>query len=181
MMRLSGTIQWVLVLSAASQFTGCSKSSSDAGKPSGPPAQLAASMFLNAAPADAKEVGAAKRDAAEGTTVSLHGRIGGRKDPFVSGRAIFTLADMSMPQCSDNPEDSCETPWDYCCEPIDKITTNTVTIRVLDANGQVVTGDLNGVSGIRPAAEVFVQGKVSQESSDKNLVVDATAFYIKPG
>jgi hypothetical protein len=173
--------QLSLVFAAVSQFAGCSKSPSATEKPSGPHAQLATSMFLAAAPADSKEVGVAKRDAAEGRTVLLHGRIGGRKDPFVSGRAIFTLADMSLPLCSDNPEDGCETPWDYCCEPLDKITSNTVTIRVLDAKGQVVPGDLNGVSGIRPSAEVFVQGRVSQKNGDKNLVVDATAFYIKPG
>jgi hypothetical protein len=138
-------------------------------------------MILSAPPADAKEVGAGKKDATKGAKVSLHGRIGGSKDPFVAGRAMFTLADVSLPPCSDNPEDGCETPWDYCCEPRDKITANTVTIRFLDSNGAILTGDLNGVHGLRPLADVTVQGQVSKESEGSNIVIDATAFYIKPG
>jgi hypothetical protein len=159
---------------------GCAKAPPN-GAAAGRPAQLPAGMILSAAPASAKEVAAARKDVTAGQEIVVHGRIAGRKEPFVSGRAIFTLADMSLPPCNANPEDSCPTPWDLCCEPQDKLTDGSVTIRMVDAAGQVIRGELNGVAGLKPLAEVTVKARVSSAESGQSVVLDAKAIYVKPG
>src|SRR5437868_1175777 len=91
------------------------------GKPAGgstSTAALPAGFFLAAAPAEAKDIKDAKPTLKAGDKVVLVGRIGGSKEPFVAERAIFTLVDSRLKLCGESsPEDSCETPWDYCCDP----------------------------------------------------------------
>ena len=45
------------------------------------------------------------------------GRIGGSSNPWIDGRAAFTIVDLSVKSCNDtSPTTRCPTPWDYCCE-----------------------------------------------------------------
>jgi hypothetical protein len=137
-------------------------------------------LFVQAAPAGAVEVAAAKQTAKPGDTIVVHGRIGGGQDPFVDNRAMFTLADMSMPICSERPGDSCPTPWDYCCEPSDVIVKNTATVQVVDSGGRPLKTGLKGAGGLKPTSEIIVKGTVSARPDDKSLVLDAASIFVKP-
>lgn len=151
-------------------------------KPAAPAAQSAAiptALFLAEAPADAKEVKAAKAGAKVGDKVTLHGRIGGSVDPFVEGRAVFTLMDMELPPCNANPDDHCTTPWDYCCETAADIAASAATIQVAGADGMPIKAGLKGAGNLKELDEIIVVGKVAQAEAGKVLVVNADGIYRK--
>lgn len=139
--------------------------------------ELPANIFVASAPQGARPVRDAK-DASPGDRIVVHGRIGGGKSPFVDGRAIFTLSDMSLPPCSEKEDDHCPTPWDFCCEPLDDILRRTITVRVVDPAGQPVKSGLKGAGGLRELSEVVVEGRVSSKSPPHTLVVDASAICL---
>src|SRR4051794_38891909 len=72
--------------------------------------------LLVAEPASPQGVMAVKEQAQDGDAVVVVGRIGGSEKPF-TGRAAFTIVDSQCRPCNEIPDDPCETPWDYCCEP----------------------------------------------------------------
>ncbi len=87
--------------------------------PASPPAEapkIPDSVFVDAAPKDAKSVATVKKDAKKGDTVVINAKIGGRSEPFVKNRAMFMVADRSLKSCNEIPGDTCAKPWDYCCE-----------------------------------------------------------------
>ncbi len=141
---------------------------------------LPAELFVSTPPADAKPVADVKKQAAVGDAVVLVGRIGGQLEPFVESRAMFLLADKSLPMCSDRGDDHCPTPWDACCEPQQDITAKTTTIQVVDGQGKPLKRGLNNAKGLKPLAEVVVKGTVALKPDEKTMVVNATAIYVKP-
>lgn len=174
----------LLGLLAFAGFFGCeAKRPADSASATGasPAAKVPESLFLKAAPPGARGVRAVKADAAADGEVVIHGRIGGRAEPFVAGAAMFVLADMDLPACGEgNPDDGCKTPWDYCCEPAERILGGTATIQVVGADGRPVAQGLRGVGGLEPLREVTVVGRVSQRTLDGVLVVSAHGFFVKP-
>ncbi|NUQ50691.1 MAG: hypothetical protein HUU27_12355, partial [Phycisphaerae bacterium] len=148
--------------------------------PAEAPARLPDGLFLPSAPEGAKGVRDAKAEAGVGRDLVIHGRIGGRREPFTKGSAVFLLADRALPACGEaNPNDGCKTPWDYCCEPADVIAANTATIQIVGADGRPLAISLRGVHDLAPMAEVVVVGKVAQRSDDGVLVVNATGLYVR--
>lgn len=143
------------------------------------PAVVPASVFLTAAPENPKEVKAAKADAKVGETVALHGRIGGSREPFVDGRAVFTLVDMELPPCNVDPNDTCKTPWDYCCETKSTLSASTATIQVVDSAGAPLKGGIKGAGNLKELDEIVVVGKVAQAEPGKLLVLNAEGIYRK--
>jgi hypothetical protein len=166
-----------LLLAACDSKPPAPKADANGGKSAA--VELPATLFVEAVPAEAVELAAAKTTAKAGDTVVVHGRIGGSRDPFIEDRAIFTLADMSMKTCSERHGDGCKTPWDYCCEPSEAVVANTATVQVVDAQGKVLKAGLNGAGGLKPMVEVVVKGRVSQKPDDKILVIDAAVIYVK--
>lgn len=142
-------------------------------------AALPAGLFVATEPSGAAEVGAAKASASEGETIIVRGRIGGSASPFVEGRAVFTVADLSLPPCNANPDDACETPWDYCCEPTERITRLIATVQVVGSDGQPLKVGLQTSSPLKPLAEVVVRGRVSRKQGDQILVIDAAEIFVK--
>ncbi|RIK67294.1 MAG: hypothetical protein DCC65_07030 [Planctomycetota bacterium] len=141
-------------------------------------AAVPAGLFVDAAPSGARDVIPAKQQAQAGESIVVHGRIGGSRSPFVEGRAIFTLADMSLPPCSDNPDDACATPWDYCCEPVDKLMKGTITVQVADEAGAPLRVTLESRGGLRPLAEVTVEGRIAQKTGDSAMVLNASRIFV---
>jgi hypothetical protein len=136
-----------------------------------------AAFVAPAAPGAAKSVLELRKSAAAGDEVSVVGRA---KD-FVGGRAAFTLIDSSLRACSDEGdpmEDSCETPWDYCCIDPQEVTAACATIEVRDAAG-VIKAPVQGVSGLDHLDTVYVNGVVEKDASG-NLTVVAKSFHVKP-
>ena len=127
-----------------------------------------AAWVLTGEPAGAVGVAEVKASAQEGDTVVLRGRIGGRRDPMGEGSAVFTVMDLGLPHCGENPEDKCATPWDYCCEKPETIRANAATVQApAAADG----------AGFRPLDEVVVVGTVGPRPNPDVLTVVASGVY----
>lgn len=140
---------------------------------------LPPNFFLEKEPESAKSVEDVKASAKAGEKVTVRGRIGGSVSPFVEGRAVFTLMGSGLKACSDNPEDMCKVPWDYCCETPEAIARHSATVQVVDAAGNPLRTGLKGAHGLKELSEVIVQGTV-KEAKDKVLIINAKGLYIVP-
>lgn len=141
---------------------------------------LPENLFVKALPAGAMVSPIeAKKTAKVGDTITITGRVGGSGEPFVADRAVFTIVGEALPACSDNPDDHCSEPWDYCCETKEEITAHSATIQVVDDKGRPVRTGLKGQNGIAELSEVTVTGKVVQ-ADEKTLVINATGIYVNP-
>lgn len=180
-------VLFAAVLSAAIFTVGCDDKSSGAksetpkadataaAAPAG--ASLPANLRLTAAPADAKEVAAAKTTVKDGDRVVIQGVVAGRADPVAENRAILTLLDFGIKTCDKNPADGCKTPWDACCEPADVLSKNSVTVQVVDAEGRPLKTSLGSIEGVKPLAKVVVSG-LAKVSSDGVVLVKADGLYV---
>jgi hypothetical protein len=180
--ELSMSYSRLLVLSASLVAGGCAvlvgcerrASTASSGNPAG---ALPGGLFLASTPAGAKPVEEIKGAAKAGDTVAIRGRIGGSEEPFVEGRAVFTVMGPGLPYCSaGSPMPDCKTPWDYCCENPGDIAEHMATVQVVDAAGAPLRRGLRGQNGLKELSEVIVVGKVSQ-AEGKVLVVNATGIY----
>jgi hypothetical protein len=156
-------------------LTACDKPAPSA---SATPAQPTAphAWLLAEAPADAKTVAEIKPTAAEGDTVVLRARIGGRADPITPGAAVFIVIDPSVPSCDQIPGDNCPTPWDYCCEPRESLNANSATVQLVDAEGTPIQTDLTA-AGLKPLDEVLIIGTVAARPSGQVLTIRATGIH----
>lgn len=143
------------------------------------PAAPASNWLLAAAPEGAVSVTEAKSSAKEGEQIVLRGRVGGRKTALTDGSAVFTVMDLAIPHCGENPTDACPTPWDYCCESPDTITANSATIQVIGADGQPIT-ESPATHGVAALDELIVVGTVGPRASSSVLTVRATGVYRVP-
>ncbi len=161
---------------AALTLIGCAKSE-DASTATAPSTVvIPASLLADAQPEGAVAVADAKPGAKVGEQVVIRGRIGGSAAPFASDRAMFTIVGAALPTCADNPEDSCTTPWDYCCETRADITHHAATVRVVDDGGAPLRATMKGWSNLHELSEIIVVGEVHQIDGDV-LVIDARQIY----
>ena len=109
--------------------------------------------------------------------VVLIGRIGGSENPWIEGRAIFTLVDESLKSCDQIPGDNCPAPWDYCCQT-DNIPTSSALIKIVDKNGELVDTDARELLGVRELTQVIVKGTAQRDDAG-NLTVLATRIFVK--
>jgi hypothetical protein len=147
-------------------------------KPSQTSGDSQASKYLmSARPADAKDVAEVVKTAQDNDEVTLVGRIGGSKDPWVEDLAAFDIVDPHLTPCNERPGDSCPTPWDYCCD-FNELKTSTAMIKVVDANGQPLEQDARKLFGVKELQTVVAHGKV-QKNEDGRFVVLADRIYIE--
>ncbi len=109
----------LLLLSLAScllTLSGCSS-----GKPTTTQAtsssaeQVDGSIYLLASePEEAVDVIKARETAKDQDDVVIVGRIGGSANPWVDGRAAFSIVDASLESCLECGSMDCPKPWDYC-------------------------------------------------------------------
>ena len=132
---------------------------------------------LDAEPAGAQEVIKVRADAADGDEVVVVGRIGGDVNPWIDGRAAFTIVDNSLKACSDIPGDSCPTPWDYCCAT-DQLKTGKILVKFVDESGNLIASDAQELLGLNELDTVVIQGTV-EKSEDGAAVLLATAIYVR--
>lgn len=136
-------------------------------------AELPATLFAAAAPADAVEVIAARAAPQPGAAIAVRGIVGGRTKPFVDGRAVFTLMDRSL-MC----DTGCGSGWSGCSVPPEQLRGGLATVQVLDADGKPLAAALAGANGLQPGAIVTVQGTVAAGSGEKALIISASAIHI---
>ena len=158
-------------------LTGCSQDAETTSPTDSTPSVDGSRFLLSDEPDGAGEVIRVRETAKDGDDVVLVGRIGGSEDPWISGRAAFSIVDNSLRACSDIPEDKCPIPWDYCCET-HKLPTSTALIKVVDADGKLVKSDAKSLLGVEELSTVVVQGKARRDEAG-NLTVLATGVYVK--
>jgi hypothetical protein len=156
-------------------WTGCSKEAVTTVDAS---AANLDSFFVDEQPENAVSVLQARSTAKAGDIVRISGQIGGSTLPFTEGYAAFVIADKSLVFCSENPEDSCSTPWDACCEPQEKINSARALIQFTDGEGNPVAAGLKGYNGLTELDHVVVTGVVNEQSTPENLIIDGQTLYI---
>lgn len=134
-------------------------------------------VLLTSEPADAKEVIDARKSAQNDEEVVLVGRIGGSENPWVEGRAVFSIVDNSLKACSDIPGDGCDKPWDYCCET-DKLPTAMALIKVVDDEGTLIKEDARKLLNLKELQTVVVKGKAQRDDAG-NLTVFANGIFVR--
>lgn len=141
------------------------------------PAVDGSKFIITEEPEGAKDVIAVREAAEDGDDVVLVGRIGGSENPWIDGRAAFTVVDNSLRACSDIEGDTCRKPWDYCCET-SKLPGATALVKVVDESGQSVKTDARELLHVTELSRVIVKGKAVRDDAG-NLTVLATGVYVK--
>jgi hypothetical protein len=172
MSRFAPMVSCLAVLLVA-LLGGCSKDAKKQSASEPPPAsKLADAFWLKSEPAGAKPVAEVREKAKTGDQVVVAGRVGGAKEPFMKGAAVFTVVDASLKPCTDE----CETPWDYCCEPPDRIAKNTITVEFREGASPIKT-DARGFHGLDHLKNVVVTGEARKDEAG-NLVVVAKGVFV---
>ena len=128
-------------------------------------------------PAGAEEIIAARAKAKNDDEITVVGRIGGDTNPWVKGRAAFSLVDNSLKACSDIEGDMCEKPWDYCCET-DRLPTSRVLVKLVNKQGKLVATDARELLGVKELQTIVVRGKAARDEKG-NLTIIATGVFVK--
>lgn len=134
--------------------------------------------LLSDEPQDARDVIAVRENAQDEAPVVIVGRIGGSRDPWVEGRAAFSIVDLSLKACSDIEGDECKTPWDYCCQT-DLLPKSTVLVKVVDESGSLVETDSRVLLAVDELDTVVVSGTAERDDSG-NLTVLAGKIFVRP-
>lgn len=164
------------LLIGCSQESASTESSEQSNAP-GTHAVDGSKFLLGAEPEGAGDVIKVREDALDGDDVVIVGRIGGSENPWIDGRAAFSIVDGSLKACSDIPGDDCPKPWDYCCET-SKLPDATALIKVVDENGQLVMTHAKGLLNVKELSTVVVTGKAQRDDAG-NLTVLASGVFVK--
>ena len=168
----------LLALSTLAVSTGCGSASGTASKAPSPAANIDASQYkLTDEPEGAVGVIAARESSEDGAPLVLVGRIGGAANPWIDGRAAFTLLDASMSVVAEG-EDSGE--GELCmgdCCATERLDCTTL-VKVVDAQGQLVPVDSRELFGLKESDMVVVKGTAKKDKSG-NFVMLAKGLYIR--
>ena len=159
-------------------WVGCGQAPAPSVPVSTVASKAGAQYLLAAEPQAAKSILQVREESKQGDEVVLVGRIGGDVNPWVEGRAAFSLVDLSAKACSDIAGDSCPTPWDYCCET-DKLVKGKTLIKLVGDDGQPVATDARELLGVKELDTLVVQGKAQRDDSG-NLTILASKIFVRP-
>jgi hypothetical protein len=134
-------------------------------------------MFLLAdEPRGAVDVIKVRETAKDGDEVVIVGRIGGKENPWIDKRAAFSIVDSSLKPCNELPGDTCQTPWDYCCEA--DLGAATAMIKIVDEQGDLVKVGAKELLDVKELQTLVVRGKAERDEAG-NLTVLANQVYVK--
>jgi len=177
---MKSTITWIAMFALTCGVIGCGvEHTEDLGELIiEPELDIDGSAFLlTEEPTGAGDVIAVREQAQDGDQVTVVGRIGGSDNPWVDGRAAFSIVDGSLKACSDIEGDTCRKPWDYCCETA-KLPTATALVKVVDENGELVKADARKLLGVQELSTVIIRGKAQRDEAN-NLTVLASSVFVK--
>ncbi|MDZ4656095.1 MAG: hypothetical protein SH868_00810 [Bythopirellula sp.] len=158
--------------------TGCEKATdSNATAAHATAVNIDGSKFLlSEEPDGAIGVIAARESAEDGKPLVMVGRIGGAANPWIEGRAAFTLLDASMTVVTEGEEAEGAICTGDCCA--NERLTCTAMVKVVDAEGQLIAVDSRQLLGVKEADMVVVEGK-AQKDKTGNFVMLANRVYIR--
>jgi hypothetical protein len=170
----------IVILASLLLIAGCTQDSSTetTSTTNTPPSAIDGSKYLlNEEPTDVVTVIEAREQSEDGEDVVLVGRIGGSVNPWVEGRAAFSIVDPTLKACSDIPGDECKIPWDYCCET-HKLPTSTALVKFVDADGRPLKADARELLSLKELQTVVVRGKAKRDEAG-NLTVLASGLFVR--
>lgn len=176
-------VTWqAIVMIVTTTLAGCaSESSTTTSNPSPEQSEVAAVdgtvYLLDTEPEGAGNVIKVREEAGAGDDLLVVGRIGGSNNPWIGGRAAFTIVDLSVKSCNDTLDDKCPTPWDYCCET-GKLPTSTALVKFMDETDQVVRADARLLFDVQELSTVVIKGKAKRDEAG-NLTVLASGLFVK--
>jgi hypothetical protein len=101
----------------------------------------------------------------------------GRVSNIVKGVAAFNLIDASLDYCGQKDrEDSCKTPWDYCCIANDERAAATVSVEKRGPDGKVLAAGAGDLPAIRLLDLVAVKGKIEKDEHGNVTIVETVRF-----
>ena len=128
-------------------------------------------------PEDAVGVIEARESATDGEPIVIVGRIGGAANPWIEGRAAFTMIDASKLVVADGEDnDEGELCMDDCCA--EERAGCTTLVKILGADGKLVAADARKLLGVTDSDMVVVRGKVSKDESG-NFVVLSDGVHVR--
>ena len=172
---MSKCLRIAVYVGLAVVLAGCGQAGSNSQTTESPAAANSA-YLLGERPADVQPVADVRKAAEDGGEVVIIGRIGGGANPWVEGRAAFTIVDPKLEPCQ--PGEGCPTPWDYCCST-DQLPENKALVKIVDAAGDTVEQDAKSLLGVKELQTVVVKGKAKRDEKG-NLTVLATGVFIVP-
>ena len=97
-------------------FVGCSqdRTKKNLGSKSSTSNVDGSKFLLTGEPSGGADVIKARETAKDSDEVIIVGRIGGSENPWVDGRAAFSIVDLSLKSCLECGSEGCLKPWDYC-------------------------------------------------------------------
>jgi len=171
-----------LILSAAiAIFTlnACKEAETTAYEDTANPTSSLGNYFTEEELTDAQDIHIARATAKPGDEITLKGEVIGRSKVFVDGRASFIMGDPTkLTSCDKIPGDTCATPWDACCDSKELKKIGIASIQIVDEDGRVLDGDLKGTKGLKELSTITVTGTVAENSTEENLVVNATMIHV---
>jgi len=167
-------IDWKLALlivgaaSISTIFIGCSSSA--------PAVATDSKYVLKEEPAGVTDVLKIKSDANDQDDVVVVGRVGGSENPWTGGVAAFSIVDRSLTSCNEMEGDTCQTPWDYCCEA-DRPKA-TVLVKFVDDSGKVVKEDARRLLNLKELQTVVIKGKAIRDDAG-NVSIAASGIHVR--
>lgn len=144
--------------------------SPEAAKAPKTPSPAVAALMLATAPGNALAVKAAK-DKGPADDVSVTGRV----YEVTAGFAVLKIMDLAIPYCGEtNKEDKCKTPWDYCCEPKEVRSGNSLLVEARGADGKPLATPSLG--DLKVLDRVTVTGKLERDAHG-NFVLLAKGWF----
>jgi hypothetical protein len=93
---------------------GCSQGTPQNTPPATSSSVDGSKFLLTAEPSGGNDVIKAREAAKDGNEIVIIGRIGGSANPWVDGRAAFSIVDPSLKSCDEAGSHKCPKPWDFC-------------------------------------------------------------------
>ncbi|NNC87761.1 MAG: hypothetical protein HKN82_04785 [Akkermansiaceae bacterium] len=169
----------ILSAAAALAVAACKQNEAAGGGAAPAPAGNLEAVLTAEAPPNPVSILEARKNPAAGADVTVTGKIMGRREPFVDGRALVVIGDpAALTSCDLRPGDSCATPWDVCCDEPAVIRKSIATVQVVDADGSPLKEGLKGLGGMKELSSLVVTGTVAEGSNADNFVINATGIHV---
>lgn len=174
---MKATITILTVLTVTIATVGCGSASDSATSQATAVSFDGSKYVLADEPDGAVGVIAARGEAKDGDSIVMVGRVGGATNPWIEGRAAFTLLDASKSVVATGSESKDgEICMGDCCA--NERAACTALVTVVDDSQRVIPVDSRKLFGLAANDMVVVRGKAKKDESG-NFAVVADGVYIR--
>jgi len=158
---------------------GCGQSSDPTRAGGDAPVDVDRSDYVLAEePTGAIGVISAREETQDQEEIVMVGRIGGRENPWIEGRAAFMMIDAAMTVVADGAESAeNEICMDDCCAGLRAECTTLV--KIVDADGKPLAIDTRDLLDVKENDMVVVTGKVQRDDDEGIFTIAADSVYLR--